>query len=62
MKRIHDDAVLASLDTFNLVDLFVDCHILMNNSDTALACDCDRETRLGNGIHSRAHHRNVQLN
>ena len=59
-ERIRDDAVLASLHALHLIALRFDGHVLVNDADAALACHGDRHFGFGDGIHRRAHERDVE--
>ena len=59
-ERIRDDAVFTSLDALHLVALGLDGHVLVNDADAAFACHGDRHFALGDGIHGRAHQRDVE--
>ena len=61
IKRIADDAVLRALYLVHLIGLRLDCHVLVNDTDSPLACHCNGHTMLRNGIHTGAHQRNVQF-
>ena len=52
-ERISDNAILTSLNLFNLVSLKFDRHILMNNTDTAFASHSNSHICFSNSIHSR---------
>ena len=45
-----------------LINLLLNRHILMYNSDTAFSGNCYSHTGFGNSIHSRCHNRDIQSN
>ena len=59
-ERIGNNAVFASLYSFNLVALHFDGHVLVDNACAAFTCHRNRESRFGNGVHCRTHERNVK--
>jgi hypothetical protein len=61
-KRIMNDTVFGSFDPFHFVGLCFDRHILMDDSDSALARHCDGGRALRDRIHRRAEQRCVQQN
>ena len=60
VDRIHDDAMFRTLDQFHFSGLFIDTHILVNDTDAALTRHGDRHFCFGDGIHAGAHDRNIQ--
>ena len=60
--RIADDAALELLDAVDLPRLILDRHVLVNDADTALLSDGDRQAGLGNGIHGGGDHRQIDSN
>ena len=59
--RVDDDAVFRP---FYLVDFSCLCsngHVLMNNADAAFAGNGNSHRSFCNGIHTRAHNRNIQF-
>ena len=61
-ERIYYNSVFWPLNSVNLVSLFFDRHILMNNTDTTLTSNSYRHSCLCNSIHSSCNNRCVQLN
>ena len=59
-ERIYDNAVLGTLYLVNFIDLLLDAHVLVDNTDTALSCDSDSHAAFGNGIHCRGHYRRIE--
>ena len=59
-ERIGNNAVFASLYSFNLVALHFDGHILVDNACAAFTGHRNCESRFGNGVHGRAHERDVK--
>ena len=60
-ERVDDNAVFASLYSEHLIDLLLDGHILMTATNSAFASHSDGKVRLGYGVHSRGHKRNIEL-
>ena len=60
-KRVGNHAVLASLYLVNLTCLLVYRHIFVNKPQPALARHGNRKLVFGDGVHCRAHQRNVEL-
>ena len=50
--RVVDHTVLSTLDNGHLTSLFLDRHILMDHTDTTLACNGNGHRRLGHRVHS----------
>ena len=59
---IIDHSVFSTLNALNLLSLFCDRHVLMNNTDTTFAGNSDCHLCLGNRIHSGRYHRDIQCN
>ena len=57
---IVDHTVLGTLHDSHLPSLLLDSHILMNNTNTALACNGNSHLRLGDSVHSRSDEGHVQ--
>ena len=60
VDRIHDDAVFRTLDQLHFSGLLINAHILVNDTDAALARHGDRHFCFSDGIHAGAHDRNIQ--
>ena len=60
-ERVCNYAVFASLYSFNLVALLLDCHIFVDYSDTAFSRHSNSQRVFGYCVHSRAHQRNIKL-
>ena len=60
-ERIGDDAVFAALDLVGHGRLRLDAHVLVDDAQAALARDGNRHRGIGDRVHGRAQHRNVQL-
>ena len=60
VDRIHDDAVFRTLDQLHFSGLLINAHVLVNDTDTALARHGDRHFCFSDGIHAGAHDRNIQ--
>ena len=59
--RIDDDAMFGAFDLIDFLALFVDAHVLVNDADAAFPRHSDGHIRFGDGVHARAHDRNIQL-
>ena len=61
-EGVGDDAVFAALHLVHLFRLLLDGHVLVDDADAAFARDRDRHPVFGDGVHRRAHQRDVQAN
>ena len=59
-ERVGNHAVLAALHLVHLGCLFLDAHVLVNDSEAALPGHGDGHVRVRHRIHGRADHRDVQ--
>ena len=59
--RVTDDAALVFLDLGDFAGLLLDGHVLVDDADTPLLGQRDRQPGLGNGIHRRRQYRYVEL-
>ena len=57
--RVVDHAALCALNAAYVCCLCSDRHVLVDNADTALACQSNRQVSLGYGVHSGRHNGNV---
>ena len=60
IERIRNNPMLRALHSVNLHRLFLYRHIFMKYADTAFTRHCYCKPCLGNGVHCRAHKRNVE--
>ncbi len=49
--RVVNDAALELFDLLNLARLVLRRHVLVDDADAAFLRECDRESRLGHGVH-----------
>ena len=56
---VVDHAALGALNATNVCCLCSDRHVLVDNADTALACQGNRQVGLGYGVHSGRHNGDV---
>ena len=56
---VVDHAALGALNATNMRRLCSDRHVLVDNADTALACQGNRQVGLGYGVHSGRHNGDV---
>ncbi len=61
VKGVHNHAVFRTLYTVHHVCLFLNWHIFVNNSDSALTGNGYRHLCLCHRIHRRRHKRNIQM-
>ena len=61
MEGIVYNAVFASLDAVDLIDLLLDGHILMNDAYAAFTGNGNRHAGFGDGVHGGCHDGNVEL-
>ena len=59
--RLDDHPRLRALDLVDLRDLRLDREVAVDDADAALACERDREARLGHRVHRRGDERNCEL-
>jgi hypothetical protein len=60
--RVGDHAALVLLDLAHLVGLLLDRQVLVQDAETALLGDGDRQPRLGDGVHRRRDQRDAEAN
>ena len=60
--RIADDARLVALDLGHMRGLLLSCQVLVYDADAALLRNSNRQSRLGHGVHSGGHERQIQAN
>ena len=60
-NRVDDDAVFRPFYFVDFPRLGGDGHVLMNNADTTFAGNGNSHRSFCNGIHTRAHNRNIQF-
>ena len=58
--RVHDHPALGPLHAIDLLDLFQDWEVLVDDPDPPLLRDRDGEGALGHRVHRGAHDRNVE--
>ena len=59
-ERVNDNAVFRTLYLVHLVDLLLDGHVLVDNTDTAFSGNRDSHAALCYGIHRGSHDRGVE--
>ena len=60
-EGVCDDAVFRTLYHINLLGLYIDAHVLVDNSNAALPGYGYGHAVLGDGIHGGTHDRHIQL-
>src|ERR1051325_5245916 len=59
---IHNHAAFRPLHFIDFARLFIDGHVLVDDSNSALLSKCDCQRCFGNSIHGRADDRHIQFN
>ena len=61
IKRIGDHSAFGTFDAVNFLGLFFHFHVFMDDSDSALPGNGNRQFGFGDSVHSRADQRNIQF-
>ena len=60
VDRVHNDAMLGTLDQLHFPGLFINAHILVNDADTAFTGHGNGHFRFRHRIHAGTHNRNIE--